>query len=207
MIYVILPMISLFFLPSHSQSNQYAEGHVVTISGEVIEGQLKKMSDEKSARKINMINADGEKLKFKSNEIQSYVRGDQAYVSKRFNRANVVVDQPRFMLVLSDGDLKLFKENYVEKSLMRKKNGKTSRPSFIAPANDFYLEKDGTYGIVSKSDFKKSVLPFVEDNEELVMALLKGDYNYSDLEEIVSSYNSRVNLQSLKLEKGLNTNN
>ena len=177
-----------------SAQKQYNKGYVVLLQGDTLWGKVKD-------RKIRMVNSKLYKnIKFKSSglfhhsykpaDIIGYGYNENHFRSMPLTQENKMFfktisyayGDPVFLRVRIDDYLTLFEYEYIEEGRI----------------TSYYLLKrqdEIRYTGIPLFGFKKKMVDFFSDHDEIVKKIISKEYRYKDIYEIVLEYNRSFDFQ------------
>ena len=149
--------------------DQYADGYYITYGGDTIYAKIKVLNS-RVGKKIDYLNPKGRKRKFSASEVQEYqIKGFAGYASiAPFPKAPKV----RFFADIAvEGQVRLLYYGFKKK---------------------YYLMRKGTTEVVKikKLSFRKQLMHFFQDFDELREDLKKKRLKYGQIETAVTRYNT-----------------
>ena len=184
---------------SSSGLNTGIPGYVVTIRNDTIYGKLKLLSKEASCQTIKFADLNGMKRKFRMEEVKAYNRGHDLYFKKRIKKSRRSIwslggKLDVFMKLVDPGKIRLFEYHYtVEDEDYTENESWEDIISLLTPdyAVAYYLERNGNLQLVPKIGFRKNMIAFFADSDELVNRIGNRELGFRNIKQIVRIYNRK----------------
>ena len=180
----------LLFFAINGYSQHYVDGYVIKESGDTIFGKIGNLSPEQSCLKIKFKDFNGNKIKFKDEEVYAYKIGADLYFKKPYGVPTMFDNMIGFMRLINDGKVKLYEFRFQAKSNMPMgSNGGMGfgTSQFI---KHHYLEKNGEFIRVPKRRFKQTMSKYFSDSQVVVDKIKQRYYTYEEIEALVRMYNT-----------------
>ena len=166
---------------SNSTYTPEIDGYVVTIQNDTIYGKLKLLSEEASCIKIKFADLNGMKRKFRMKEVKAYNRGHDLYFKKRRSSIwSLGANSYVFMKLVEIGKIRLFEYHYnVPSYAAEDEYFKDEDYTDIA----YYLERNGNLQLVPKIGFRKNMIAFFADSDELVNRIGNRELGFRNIKQ------------------------
>ncbi|MEO1052248.1 MAG: hypothetical protein AAFX87_16570 [Bacteroidota bacterium] len=150
----------------------YADGYFISFSGDTTFTKIRVINKRKY-KKIGYINEVGKRRKFSADDVKEYRINDKL-VYASFAPYQTRVNRRFFAKVVEDGEARLLYYDLKKRYYVKKKD-------------------DIEAQWVRKWDFRKRMMAFFKDNEELRQLIRKRKLKHRDIELIVHKYNTWYN--------------
>jgi|GEM_PF-6841721 len=172
-----LLLLSIVLAPallSAQSSSGYADGFVVTNEGDTIKGQIKHRSGDEIKDRIYLKISEEEKRNYKTTEIRYFQVGNESFISHEIEGEKV------FLMEWQTGYLELYEEQIAY-----------SQGGQDAFTYQPYIRRAGEQELVpvKVGGWKKQILGYISDYEELAGEVDKNKYKLEQLGDIVKKYN------------------
>ena len=171
---LIFTIITISFSASIAQ--KWIHGYIITQRGDTTHGEIK-LDKKLLYNEIEFKTEEGGVRKFTPEQIRGY-----SFNNRMFTR-NERVSNIVFIEKKIDGFADLYETNlYVRVG--------TTQPPSGYKVNYFVRKDEGDFIPVTKTDFKETMMRFVDDNKELRNKIKDKKLKYKNLAEVINIYNA-----------------
>jgi len=167
--FTFLILLILLFGKASNAQEDYADGYYITYGGDTIHAKIKVLNS-KAGKKIGYLNPKGRKRKFSASQVKEYqIKGFAGYAS--------IAPYPKAPKV------RFFADIAVEGQ---------ARLLYYGFKKKYYLNRKGTTEAIKikKLSFRKQLMHFFQDFDELREDLKKKRLKYGQIETAVTRYNT-----------------
>lgn len=188
-------LLFIYMLPAMGQS-PYKNGFVVTKNGDRIEGAIKSYVDKDEYIRFEFIDEENHAIPITTREIDYFKMGNSLYIRKKIRMPRRFLKKPHWredfiQQVLTGEKATVFKFIYAENINSASPLGDIDRKLIFI--YEYYLWKpDGTFLRINDMKFRKVLLTFFADNEEIIRNIKRRKWGYKDIPMMVATYNRPI---------------
>ncbi len=171
--------ISLSSIFASAQKMTFEKGYVVNEKGDTIRGEIKynPKKEQDCYSKVVLKDESGAIKNYKPNKAKAYGFNDQRYVATEFE------GEPKFMRILAEGDISLYKIMFEEISMNQPVLG---GEYFLTQKSD-----EKKHIPVKEGKFKKQMTELMKDNTEFISSYEdEKTFNEAGAVEVIKRYNA-----------------